>query len=99
MGTYDSQMQRIHDTAKALDEAGCLELAPHEGNMESYRVHNDTNGHQIGGLEGVEVYRKADVDAALAEIGIQRRGQELLSTKLRQQLAAATKRNKWLEEG
>ena len=34
MGTYDSQMQRIHDTAKALDEAGQLEQRQRGGNME-----------------------------------------------------------------
>ena len=59
-GIYDSQMQRIHDIAKALDEAGQLEQRQRGGNMEQIFA-SEANPTDL-------VYRKEDVDAALAEL-------------------------------
>lgn len=36
--------------------------------LEKYRVRDDVNGYQIGGIEGVEVYKASDV-ARVVEVG------------------------------
>src|SRR3990167_2434859 len=60
-GIYDSQMQRIHDIAKALDEAGQLEQRQRGGNMEQYFIERaqKLDGTHVS-LQCI-VYRRVDV--------------------------------------